>query len=591
MSNTGRRADSATSRQGCRRFCGENQNESILDLKQNALPSSGNRRGSVSSATRDRRDRVRIAARRGDRSRRSGNVSSAAVLAALIVVWVGGLLAAPPRPRAGSSCCPGLPVLALISARLGPPRRDGRGRITWRATPGPARARLSSLFCTRSACCWPTRTASDRWRDLFAQLRSVIFDRDLDVAAEFAPRPATAPNYVVPVAPTLLWLPLYLVVAAVDTLGRGRGLVARARRRVDRRTRPPLRARGDPLVLCHRGRRVFARAVGTWARDFPRRRVHRHLAPLRRTPLYWYMVYEPSMTHAASFGFVRCSFVGHRPREDDPTPSAVPDARRRCFSARSSASPSSRARRSRSSRCSRGAACSCAGRAGSASGVGRGAARGLGVSWCAAFILLQPALHRYVLLQSRDSTTFREGELRPAALALDRHAVLVVARLPRGRRWRTSPSSDRLLPREEWPMGRGDAADPAAHRLGQRLDAGLGRGLVVRRPTVQQPSGRCWTGPGDSSCRARPAAGGARGDRGAGPGWNHLLMVQYARWDATKGVRGLRPNRPAAGRVADACAVLVSLRVPRQCVVRVARRRAGRQVRRASPETPGPRSR
>ena len=51
----------------------------------------------------------------------------------------------------------------------------------------------------------------------FSQLRSAIFDHDLDVAAEFAylqqpPRP----SHVVPIGPTLVWLPSYLVVAAVD---------------------------------------------------------------------------------------------------------------------------------------------------------------------------------------------------------------------------------------------------------------------------------------------------------------------------------------------------------------------------------------
>ena len=45
----------------------------------------------------------------------------------------------------------------------------------------------------------------------FSQLRSVIFDRDLNVASEFAflgqpPRP----YHVVPIGPTLVWLPLYV---------------------------------------------------------------------------------------------------------------------------------------------------------------------------------------------------------------------------------------------------------------------------------------------------------------------------------------------------------------------------------------------
>ena len=51
-----------------------------------------------------------------------------------------------------------------------------------------------------------------------------IFDGDLNVAAEFAylgqpPRP----YHVVPIGPTLVWLPLYLTVAAVDFIGRALG--------------------------------------------------------------------------------------------------------------------------------------------------------------------------------------------------------------------------------------------------------------------------------------------------------------------------------------------------------------------------------
>ena len=59
----------------------------------------------------------------------------------------------------------------------------------------------------------------------FAQLRSLVFDRDLDVAREFTvlgqpPRP----NHVVPIGPTLLWAPLYLLVTLGDGLGRLAGL-------------------------------------------------------------------------------------------------------------------------------------------------------------------------------------------------------------------------------------------------------------------------------------------------------------------------------------------------------------------------------
>ena len=61
----------------------------------------------------------------------------------------------------------------------------------------------------------------------FSQLRSVLFDGDLNVAKEFAylgqpPRP----YHVVPIGPTIVWLPLYLAVAGIDAIGRGAGLWA-----------------------------------------------------------------------------------------------------------------------------------------------------------------------------------------------------------------------------------------------------------------------------------------------------------------------------------------------------------------------------
>ncbi len=58
----------------------------------------------------------------------------------------------------------------------------------------------------------------------FSQLRSLVFDRDLDVAREFAylGQPAR-PSHFVPIGPTLFWLPLYLVVAVVEAVLRAFG--------------------------------------------------------------------------------------------------------------------------------------------------------------------------------------------------------------------------------------------------------------------------------------------------------------------------------------------------------------------------------
>ena len=139
----------------------------------------------------------------------------------------------------------------------------------------------------------------------FSQLRSVIFDRDLNVAAEFAflgqpPRP----YHVVPIGPTPVWLPLYAAVAVVDTLGRALGAWSGPADPAGvGLTAPYIRAAlvssfaigGVGLVAVHAQlRREFGQAVAFAAT----------LLVFAATPLVWYMVYEPSMTHAASFGFV-----------------------------------------------------------------------------------------------------------------------------------------------------------------------------------------------------------------------------------------------------------------------------------------------
>src|SRR5215207_7910412 len=139
----------------------------------------------------------------------------------------------------------------------------------------------------------------------FSQLRSVLFDGDLNVAKEFAylgqpPRP----YHVVPIGPTLIWVPLYLAVAGVDWAGRTAGLwMAPSDPVAIGLTLPYVRAAlvssfaigGIGLLIVHRMLRggfdkgvAFATTTLLFA----------------ATPLVWYMVYEPSMTHAASFGFI-----------------------------------------------------------------------------------------------------------------------------------------------------------------------------------------------------------------------------------------------------------------------------------------------
>jgi hypothetical protein len=139
----------------------------------------------------------------------------------------------------------------------------------------------------------------------FTQLRSVIFDRDLDVAREFAylqqpPRPA----HIVPIGPVPIWLPLYLAVAAADAIGRTIGWwPAPADPIAIGLTTPYVRAAlmssfavgaAGLLVVHALLRREFSRSAALAAT----------LLLLGGTSLFWYLVYEPSMTHAASFGFV-----------------------------------------------------------------------------------------------------------------------------------------------------------------------------------------------------------------------------------------------------------------------------------------------
>ena len=225
------------------------------------------------------------------------------MLAALIVLWVGGLLAAPPRPSSWLVLLTGLPVLALCSARWA--RREGRPWAAHVGATADVHALALTLLYALGVQAADSHGISTDGVTYFAQLRSIIFDRDLDVAAEFTylgqpPRP----NHVVPVGPVLVWLPLYLAVTLIDALGRGLGLWP-----------APADAATIGLGLAYVRAALLSSfaigAAGLFALQWHlRQRFTRTVAFIATllvfaaTPLYWYMVYEPSMTHAASFGFV-----------------------------------------------------------------------------------------------------------------------------------------------------------------------------------------------------------------------------------------------------------------------------------------------
>ena len=138
----------------------------------------------------------------------------------------------------------------------------------------------------------------------FAQLRSVVVDGDLDVTREFVHlgQPAR-PNHVVPIGPTLIWTPLYLLVTLVDGVGRAVGAWSAP-------ADPTTQGLGLPYVRAVLLSSFAVGAAGLWALLLHlRTRFTTGIACtavvllLGATPLFWYMVYEPSMTHAASFGF------------------------------------------------------------------------------------------------------------------------------------------------------------------------------------------------------------------------------------------------------------------------------------------------
>lgn len=139
----------------------------------------------------------------------------------------------------------------------------------------------------------------------FSQIRSVLFDHDLDVTREFQilNQPAR-PNHIVPIGPTPFWLPLYLIVAAVDAVGRWLGAWPGPKD-------PAAIGLGLPYV---RAALLSSYAVGAAGllvlhqhlrREFGRARALATTVLLfGATSLFWYMAYEASMTHAASFGIV-----------------------------------------------------------------------------------------------------------------------------------------------------------------------------------------------------------------------------------------------------------------------------------------------
>jgi hypothetical protein len=142
----------------------------------------------------------------------------------------------------------------------------------------------------------------------FSHLRSVVFDRDLEIAPELEvlhqpPRP----HHVVPIGPAIAWAPAYLAVATADWLsgaagathatGTARGLAGAY---VQAAILSSFAVMAAGLVVLHlRLRREFTPPIALIS----------SMLIVCATTLAWYVVYEPSMTHAVSFGVVAIALV------------------------------------------------------------------------------------------------------------------------------------------------------------------------------------------------------------------------------------------------------------------------------------------
>lgn len=224
------------------------------------------------------------------------------MLAACAALWLGLLLTFPARTSPWLVVASGLPVVVAASWRTARRRHTPWSAFVGRTADMHALA-LVLLYGLGTLIADAHGVTTDGVT-YFAQLRSLVFDRDLDVAREFGvlgqpPRP----NHVVPIGPTLLWAPLYLAVTLVDGLGRAAGL---------------WRAPEDPAALgltlpFVRAALLSSFAIGAAGLAALLVHLRARFTPgiawvtvtliFGATPLFWYLVYEPSMTHAASFGF------------------------------------------------------------------------------------------------------------------------------------------------------------------------------------------------------------------------------------------------------------------------------------------------
>jgi hypothetical protein len=217
-------------------------------------------------------------------------------------IWLAWVLWLPPRPSAWTVFTAGLVPLAVVSRLAVGAHHRWRTHVADRADWYALALALLYALGVQVADAPGITTDGAIY---FSQLRSLVFDRDLDVAHEFSylgqpPRP----SHFVAVGPTLVWAPLYLAVATVDAVARAVNLSS---------------SPADPGALGLTVSYVRAALLSSFAvgaaglfavhallrRDYARSvALLTTLVIFAATPLVWYMVYEASMTHAASFGAV-----------------------------------------------------------------------------------------------------------------------------------------------------------------------------------------------------------------------------------------------------------------------------------------------
>ena len=242
---------------------------------------------------------------------------SPTMAAALAAGWIGVALVFPPSQSLWLLFGGGLVAGAAVSQ--GVARRRG---VTWERLLSDEYDAHALAAVLLGACVYMlghNHGVSSDGVVYVAQLRSLVFDHDFDIAREVdLLRQPARPHYVVPVGPLVVWSPLYLLVALIDTVGRAVGWWSAP-------ADPGSIGLGTAFIRAIMVSSAAVASAGLWS-------VHRSvrtaftranalvttLLLLGATPLTWYFVYEPTMTHAASFGLVavfitRASDWGRRP--------------------------------------------------------------------------------------------------------------------------------------------------------------------------------------------------------------------------------------------------------------------------------------